>query len=329
MNKESNCISDKLLAYLRIRLKNPTIEYKSPPEQLHGGFETQIYRFQLIGVSQAFSAPLVLRLYPEYYGSGNAVWESTVQNVLTRQGFPVAKAYLLCTDMTVLGGAFFIMDCLPGYPMLNALVESVPEILGKTHAAMHNFEVKPLIKSLVKAGIEEDRLYLDKHFHWLKEKVSEFPWLRDAGDWLIEHQPSEPEKLAVCHGDFHPLNILVQDGRITGVLDWPGFMIADPALDIAITLVLITIPYKHIAPSLRSDLSSVDFDIVAERYLEAYQKDKDYDAEHLDYYRVRRCIQALIHGAQGQTSWQHPGVVKDLIDFILVVTGVEITTLRY
>ena len=67
-------------------------------------------------------------------------------------------------------------------------------------------------------------------------------------DWLLENRPPEPERLAVCHGDFHPLNILVQDGIVTGVLDWPGFIIADPALDIANTIVLSTIPFKHIAP---------------------------------------------------------------------------------
>ena len=37
---------------------------------------------------------------------------------------------------------------------------------------------------------------------------------------------------AMCHGDLTPTNVLVQDGRLAGVLDTGGFGPADPALDL-------------------------------------------------------------------------------------------------
>ena len=325
MNQEIDRLPNKLIQYLREQLSDPLIDYESPPTQLRGGFETYIYRFQLEGAPKKFSKPLVLRLYPEYFGRGGAVWESTVQNVLAAEGYPVAKAHMVCTDMSILGGAFFIMDFLPGKPLAAAPAENVPELLGKTHAALHDIDPNPLIKSLGEQGIDESMCFLNSRSKRLKDKGSEFPWLRDAIDWSIENRPPEPEHLVVCHGDFHPLNILVHDGQVSAVLDWPGFLVADPVLDVAITIVLTTIPYKHLSSTLELDIPSVDWELFAQQYLDAYQAEKPLDKTYLDYYRARRCVNALINGAEGQTAWQHPLIVKDLLEYIYSVTGIQIT----
>ena len=166
---------------------------------------------------------------PQFYGTRKAIRERTVQNVFAKKGYPVAQAFFTCTDMSILGGAFFVMDFLTGKPMI-----LTPD--------------------------------------WLKNKASRLPWIREGVDWLIVNRPPEPERLAVCHGDFHPLNILMQDGKITGVLDWSNFLIADPVLDIANTIVLITIYFKlSVASELGLDFCSVDWEIVAEPYLDAYR----------------------------------------------------------
>jgi len=204
-------------------------------------------------------------------------------------------------------------------------MEIVPKLLGITHAALHKIDPQPLIKSLVAQGVNENTLFLSNRYGWLKEKADQFPWLSTAIDWLLEHQPSEPEQLVICHGDFHPLNILVKDGAVTGVLDWPGFLIADPVLDIANTIVLSTIPFKHLAPMLGLDLAGLNLDGFVESYLVAYQTEQSFDLSKLDYYRVMRCVNALIQGSEGQAVWQHPLIGKDLLDYIHLVTGIEIT----
>ncbi len=139
-NEKTDQIEGKLLAYLRDELNDSTIEYDSPLTQLQGGFETATYRFQLKGVQKELNKHLVLRLYPEFYGPENAVWESSVQNALAKEGYPVAKAYFTCTDKSILGGAFFIMDFLSGKLMITAPVETIPGILGKAHVALHRID---------------------------------------------------------------------------------------------------------------------------------------------------------------------------------------------
>ncbi len=324
MQPENDHLSEKLLAYLREQLDDGEITYQTDPVQVHGGFETQIYRFQLKGAPGEFTQTLILRLYPAIYGTGNAFWESTIQNVLKKAGFQVAKAYFLCTNLSVLGGAFFIMDYLPGEPMVMAQMEYVPELLGKNHAVLHQIDPDPLVKVIEEAGIEQSLLFINHRFKVFQKRAFEFPWLREAIDWLVGNRPAEPDQLAICHGDYHPLNILVQDGEVTGVLDWSGFLIGDPSIDIANTLVLITIPFKHVAPTLGLDFSNVDFEDVAEAYLQAYQAEKSLDGTHLDYYRVQRCVNALLEGVQGQSVWQHPLIIKDLLEFIYSVTELNI-----
>lgn len=107
-------------------------------------------------------------------------------------------------------------------------------------------------------------------------------------------------------------------------LSWAGFIIADPALDIATTLVLTTIPFKHLAPGMGLDVAKVDFDAGIELYLDAYRNVKSYDEANLAYYRVRRCVYSLIQGAEGQKVWQHPGIIQDLLDTIQAEAGIRI-----
>jgi aminoglycoside phosphotransferase (APT) family kinase protein len=201
----------------------------------------------------------------------------------------------------------------------------MPELLGRSHAALHALDPAPLIDALAQRGIGQGSWGLDARFGWLEGKALVHEWVRDVVEWLIAHRPPEPKRIAVCHDDFHPLNILVEDGRVTGVLDWPGFLIADPALDVADTLVLIAIPTKHLGPALGMPaLASVDTDLLARRYLDAYRAEQPLDGARLEYYRARRCVHALIQGAEGQAVWQHPGIVGDLVELIRGVTGIEV-----
>jgi aminoglycoside phosphotransferase (APT) family kinase protein len=324
MDQKIDSLQEKLLVYLRNQCENPEINYINPPAQLQGGFETKIYHFQLEGVKGDLARPLVLRLYPKRYGSGNAVWESKVQNALKETGYPVAKAHHLCTDLAVLDGAFFIMDYLPGIPMVMISMEDIPGLLGKIHAELHLLDPVPLVEALHAGGIDTKQLYIQHRYNSFLKQAQEYPWLQAIVDWLMDERPPVPEKLAICHGDFHPLNILVNDGKVSGVLDWPGLLIGDPVIDIANTMVLITIPFKHVAPSLDLDFSGVDFKLVSQRYLKAYEQVNPFPKTHMDYYRVRRCVNALLEGVQGQSVWKFPPIRKDLIDYITTITDVKI-----
>jgi aminoglycoside phosphotransferase (APT) family kinase protein len=297
-------IAAKLLAYVRHELNDSGIEYESSLVPIHGGFETATYHFLLKGVHKELSRRLVLRLYPEFRDPIDAAWVSIVQNALAEQGHPVAKAHSICLDKSVLGGAFFVMDFLAGEPMVTA----------------------PL-------GINENVYRLDRQFDSLHNNASELPWICAGVDWLIENRPPEPERLVICHGDFHPMNILIQGDKVTGVVDWAGFLIADPAYDIANTIWLLSVAYKlltsGLGPEIKSafgpEFASVDWDRFSQQYLDAYRELLPFDTTNIGYYRVKRSIEGLIEGFRGQEVLRHPKMVDELIEFIHQVTEIRIT----
>ena len=177
-------LSDTLISYLRAELGNPALDFAAPLVRLQGGYETSTYRFELDGAPHELERPLVLRLFPRFYGTGSAIWESTVQNGLARERYPVAQVYVVCTDMSVLGGAFFVMDHLPGRSLADAPQESVPGLLGKTHAELHDIDPNPIIKALADKGIAEHDYSLPRRFDWLCDRADKLPWIRRRMDWL-------------------------------------------------------------------------------------------------------------------------------------------------
>lgn len=62
-----------------------------------------------------------------------------------------------------------------------------------------------------------------------------------------------PELDAIVHWDFTPDNVLVRDGRVTGVIDWEGARAGDPRFDL-VTLAF----YAPGTPPLEDALGELD-----------------------------------------------------------------------
>jgi aminoglycoside phosphotransferase (APT) family kinase protein len=59
------------------------------------------------------------------------------------------------------------------------------------------------------------------------------PWLRAVVDELARDLAQGGVRPTVVHGDLWHENMLVRDGRLTGVLDWEAAGVGDPAIDLA------------------------------------------------------------------------------------------------
>lgn len=316
--KTPDQIAAGLLEYLQVELDDSSISFGSSLTRIQGGFETLIYKFKLRGAPAVFAKPLILRLFPAYYAVDKAVWESAIQNAMADQGFPVPRVFFTCTDMTLLGGAFCIMEFIEGDSMATMPAEAMPAKLGEVHATLHAFDPAPIVERLQARGINELRYKIDGKFVWYSDQAEKnYPWLRDGVCWLLENRPPAPAVLSICHGDFHPLNILMKDGLVAGVLDWGNFLIADPVMDVAFTVELSAIHGRQLLPPPA-------LDAMIKKYLDAYTEKRRLSFEHLAYYRAMRCVAALLDGARGQEVWRAPAVVKALIDYIDQTTHIRI-----
>jgi aminoglycoside phosphotransferase (APT) family kinase protein len=70
---------------------------------------------------------------------------------------------------------------------------------------------------------------------------------RARQDALLRRLAEMPDGDRLCHGDFHPLNILSPLGHAV-IIDWPNASCGDPAADVCRSYVLM----RHWAPAVAS-----------------------------------------------------------------------------
>ncbi len=74
-------------------------------------------------------------------------------------------------------------------------------------------------------------------FDWIEKDIS--PIWADA---LMAANDSAPVWL---HGDLHPCNVLMQDGKLSAVIDWGDMCAGDPATDLAALWLLLPSPQSR------------------------------------------------------------------------------------
>lgn len=318
----TGCLTVRLRAFLRDALGDDRINYADPPARMQGGATADVWRFRLAGAPAGLDRPLVLRRLPRGYGAARVVKERVVQNALASQGYPAPRVHLTCADPSILGGAFLVLDLLPGGHLLRARAGAAFDALGKAHAALHGLDAAPVARALGRRSAKPSASGPVQGSPALQAMAIRHPRLRPVVDWLAASRPAEPESLAVCHGDFHPLNVLVEDGRVTGVLDWSNCAVEDPAADVACTMLLIAVPGRRL---LAPPASGSEAARAASRYLDAYRARRALDVDRLDHYRVRRAVVGLADGAGGLPLWRRPEIVQGLEDEIRRATGIALT----
>lgn len=312
-------ISEKLMKYLQDQIDNSTLSFKSNPEQILGGYETTIYGFELKNAPEHLSHPLILRVYPTGSHPNQAIRESIVQNALNEMGYPAPKVHFVHTEKNVLAGIFIIMDRIIGDPMMTVPLDRLPELLAGAHMQLHRIDSSVVIEKLVKAGIDINNISLKGRLTWLQRQIGpgKLDWLMEGLDWVLENTPIETSRLSICHGDFHPLNIMVHQGVVSGVLDWPGFLITDPSYDVGSTKVILEIAAPSVIPE-------VDFDAMTKRYIDLYREEIPLETGYIEYHVAYRCLRAFREGAMGQDIWTHPDILRRLINRFHENTGIII-----
>jgi aminoglycoside phosphotransferase (APT) family kinase protein len=100
---------------------------------------------------------------------------------------------------------------------------------------------------------------------------------------LLERRPEQPGPAVVMHGDFRLSNLLVNDGRITAVLDWELCTIGDAMVDLAWLLDDWRSPDEP-AISMPSPSRAGGFPSRAE-LIEVYRNETGFSVDRLGYYR--------------------------------------------
>ncbi len=306
-------VADELLRLLRTEPGMQGVSISEPPERLMGGFETLIYAFRLSEATTHLAGPLVLRLMADPGGMRQARKEAVFQNAVAATGYPTPRVLVAGGQRTICERAFNVMERVDGHSMMEDLFAGlatgpeVADLLAQTHADLHAVPSDRTANAIEEAGIPLRAVSLAGQLDNLQRYVADhaLAHLEPCVAWLIEKRPVDRDQLVVCHGDFHPGNVMVDIGRVTGVLDWSGALLGDPEHDIAVSLVLMSVA----APELASDVPPEAFETFALDYLQSYSRRRTVDPERVRYYRACRAIRAFVRGCAARTPGVNPGLL--------------------
>jgi aminoglycoside phosphotransferase (APT) family kinase protein len=295
-------LEGRLLDHLQRTLGVPRLTFAERPVRVTGGFDTQIFTFRLAEAPPALAGPLILRLLDAHHDPARALFEQATQNALADLGYPAPRVLLATVDVTRLGGAFLIMERLAGRPLPEVSITGMATVLAELQARLHDLDAVAFLRNVTRKGLEPKDLTFDAHLAQLTDRAERgrLDGLAPGLEWLARHRPPRPEPRAVCHGDFHPFNILMDADRVTGVLDWPHAIVADPAFDVATTLVilkLVPMEVAGLATPLRW-LATAARPLLVGSYLRRYRRRRPLDQAKLGYYEAAACMKALVRAGQ-------------------------------
>ncbi|MGB9149895.1 MAG: phosphotransferase [Burkholderiales bacterium] len=167
--------------------------------------------------------------------------EYRVLTALHGTDVPVAKTYALCEDESIIGRAFYIMDCVDGRvlwdPTLPGFTTSqrraVYEEMNRVIAALHKIDYAGI--GLADYG-KPGNYFARQIARWSKQyKASETEKI-DAMDKLIEWLPQNiptDEESSIVHGDYRLDNMIFHpsEPKILAILDWELSTLGHPLAD--------------------------------------------------------------------------------------------------
>ncbi|MGA7803817.1 phosphotransferase family protein [Bradyrhizobium sp.] len=217
--------------------------------QFKGGQSNPTYRLDTPGRSYVMRRKPFGKLLPSAHAVDR---EYRVISALSRQGFPVAKAYALCTDDAVIGSAFYIMSMEEGRVFWDPLLPSeTPDARGKiftskieTLARLHNYD--PAAIGLAEFG-KPGNYFARQVDRWTKQyrasETQHIPEVEKLIEWLPRTLP-EQKRVSVVHGDYRLDNMIFHptEPRVKAVLDWELSTLGDPMADFTYLLMQWTMP---------------------------------------------------------------------------------------
>jgi aminoglycoside phosphotransferase (APT) family kinase protein len=305
-------VGTRLLEFLRGEFRDAALGYAEPPVPMLGGFDARIYGFRLEARTEALAKPLVLRVLRESHGAAQAKFEAAVHNGVAELGFPAPRALATCTDTEILGRVFVVMERVPGRNMLDAMFrpgfQRLPAMLARAQAALHGCDATHF-RAFVDRCADAARIgTVDRDLQQVEVSIrrASLEGLSSTQRWLVEHKPRESESPVICHGDFHPLNVLVSGRDVTGVVDWSWVHLADPEYDVGATVALFTQGPVEMPAFIRPIIGSIRRGMMR-AYLRAYARERSLELDRVSYYEALRCLGFLVEA--GEKLQQAAGIV--------------------
>jgi len=193
---------------------------------------------------------------------------------------------------TVMGRPGLVMERIEGADYLTLmgkqpwLVFSVGSLSGRVHAKLHEAvasDALPELRALLRARIQTCAR--------LPQHLAQF---------AIERLEALPDGDRLCHGDFHPGNLLRSKGGPV-VIDWTNATRGDPDADVARTDLMLRVGEPPPgSPVIVRVLARIGGRILLWRYLSAYRRGRPVSDQALSSWAVPIAAARIAEGIESE-----------------------------
>lgn len=138
-----------------------------------------------------------------------------------------------------------------------------------------------LPEDIVDEQIEEDVQWRESNADYVPDDWTAF--VRRVIDWLELHRPVEVS-ICICHGQFHPRNIIAIGEDVTAVVNWQQARVTDASVDMAMLPVWLN----------ELGLSVEDVELFAQAVNGSYLQSSPRGLGNTPYYSVAQPLDQLI-----------------------------------
>ncbi|UVE19496.1 phosphotransferase family protein [Pseudomonas sp. LS44] len=215
-------------------------------------------------------------------------------------GFPYCpKAYAHCTDDSVIGAEFYVMERVKGIILRDELPPELNLDEARTRQLCENFVDKLVdlhnvdYKACGLADLGKPEGYVQRQIGgWIdryeKAMTPDAPQWEAVKSWLNDKMPADHPKPGIVHNDYRLDNVILDPAnpmKIIGVLDWEMTTIGDPLMDLGNTLAY-WIQADDPAPmqALRRQPSHLPGMLTRQQFADYYAERSGIEITNFDFY---------------------------------------------
>jgi len=266
---------------------------------------------------------LVLRHGPVGHGLASAhdmAREYRVMSAVQDTAVPVPRMLALCSDASLLGAEFYVMEYIEGViPAAAPPVQPLPPRFAETEAQRRSMGLA-LIHSLVDLHAVDPAVvgladfgrpagYAERQVkrwsdQWETWKTRESAAMEELLRRLRRAIPASDE-YTIVHGDYRLGNCIFDcddPGRILGILDWEMSTLGDPIADLGYTLVYWGEEADAEARFEAMDLSKVTAApgfLTRRELVEEYARCSGRDVSSVDFFEMLARLKLAVFGERG------------------------------
>jgi aminoglycoside phosphotransferase (APT) family kinase protein len=297
------------------------------PTAIGAGFDSYIHLVELAGegLPPAWRQPLVVRLLPSVDRVEQAHREAVVQGWCAEQGFPAPTVLTVLAPDELFGLPAQVMERAPGTTMLAALSArpwrafALVRQLAGVQRALHALPLDGWPCSTEPQELVDKRLALPRR---VAPEVGDPALTAAVARAATLTATASAGPLVVCHGDFHPLNVMV-DGDRASVIDWTDAGLGPREADVARTRLIFHIAAIAANSPVERAALRVAGPRLAGRYLRAYEAGAPLDPRRLTAWEALHALHGwsqvrMLHagGFEGSSSSDQGRVPAAVGDFL-------------